>query len=181
MLVSGHIDASYNGQYTQIGLWNQRSAYRSNNGRVLYFYDLSLSSDGGSSAWQFDNRDQDNIAGTPGTHNWYRGGGIAKSDEGSPNPPLGTNNWDVRREEGTGGAGVLTITALSESQPYPYPYHIPPPSLFEVSPLNTTVVLRSLLARWQGVRHRTQPARRRSHNRPESFWPNWRHWSARPD
>merc|ERR1712107_503886 len=101
VLVSGHADEKYNGEYIkQEGLINGASYFINKNCSVtLYFYNCGS----GRPGWHFDHRD---ILEVQGKQNWYDIGWLEQR-QASEYPPEGTH--DFYRE----GAEALTLKIIN--------------------------------------------------------------------
>ena len=95
--IQGHTREDFNGVYFHHSeLINGKPHYRSDNGKILYFYD---SNTGSAPSWNLDDREQD------GSNDWYRGGWVRAPSDGSP--PLGIRRWV--------GIGKLNLIPSSQS------------------------------------------------------------------
>lgn len=108
LLVTGHVQAEYNGIYTRAPMpWNGKAMY-TNGRRYLYYYNAN---EDGAPGWSFDHRDQPQ---TMGAKDWCAGGYIGLQG-GPAYPPLGV--CELVDVDDTDQDVIVTITEFEPAPP----------------------------------------------------------------
>ena len=110
LILSCHINDTYNGEYVSSDQWGDRPHYTNGKGAHLYFYDSDLW--GGGSGWSLDTRDQSSES-NPGSLDQYNGGyfSISTSEAGYC-PPTGELSMDAGEVD---NPGTICLVPSGES------------------------------------------------------------------